>query len=132
MVARKFREQDNSVHDAGFDPGSETKLLSLSEQGRVLMQGGVDGELVPFAISVFSGAFDVQPPRLILAAPSEGRSEAQGFKLLAPELEEDNSSVLSPVSKRSFVSEPESVTVLIDVSQEGRTVQLFEVEIPLP
>jgi hypothetical protein len=100
-------------------PAAEREVEpQTARRARVLLQGGRDAPVVPFAISVISGSLDVQPTQGILAAPSDGISETLEFTLLKPQSTEQAET--GPI---------ESAAVLIDVSQAGRTVTLFEMEV---
>lgn len=129
LEPRKVREERKDVVE-NTRPEFETETtqpLSLQQEARVLLQGGKDADSVPFAISVISGAFDVQPHRLILAAPSGDKSEELDFTLLDTQRDETDAPPNGPTW--SVDSEPNTATVLIDVSQEGQTVQLFEMKV---
>jgi hypothetical protein len=129
LEPRKVREERKDVVE-NTRPDFETETtqpLSLQQEARVLLQGGKDADSVPFAISVISGAFDVQPHRLVLAAPSGDKSEELEFTLLDTQRDETDAPPNGPT--RSADSEPNTATVLIDVSQEGQTVQLFEMKV---
>jgi hypothetical protein len=139
-VHMQTHETHSEPEESGGPPSEvateEPKPLS-STQARVLVQGGQDADhSVPFAISVVSGAFDVQPQRLILAAPPEGKSETLEFTVLNPQPTEDGESAVpeddeinSTEAASHLGSQPSTAAALIDVSQGGKTVQLFEVEI---
>jgi hypothetical protein len=133
MEARKVREERKDLAE-NTRSESETETTQPSppkQEVRVLMQGGKDADRVPFAVSVISGAFDVQPHRLVLAAPSEGTSETLEFTLLNPQpTEGDKDSVTREA--QSSDSEPSTAAVLIDVSQAGQTIQLLEMEVSSP
>jgi hypothetical protein len=129
MVARKAREQEGFVDDTSPENPWDSELPARSKEARVLIQGGTDADLVPFAVSVISGTFDVQPQRRILAAPSEGTSEELRFTLLDPRMPEEGPRTDESRSENRNL-ERETTAVLVDVSQAGRTIQLFEVEIP--
>jgi hypothetical protein len=131
LEARKVREErEDFVDNTRSESETETTAALRSEQeARVLIQGGRDAPLVPFAVSIVSGTFDVQPYRLTLATPVEGISEVLEFTLLdLQRAEEDEGSGAEAASRRDSEL-PETAAVLIDVSQAGQTVQLFEMRI---
>lgn len=97
--------------------GNETSQNELTISSRILVQGGRNADVVPFAVSVISQEFDVEPQRLILAAPSEDRSENLSFKFLYPS---------NDVNPRKDV-----YTILINVNQAGRTIQLCDMEVSI-
>lgn len=126
MVAREPLEQDPLDRGSDETASTDSVQVSLSEKGRVLVQGGRDAELVPFAVSIVCATLDVHPQRLILAAPSKGRSETLVFTLLPLQQRRDEPSVGEWASSR-----PSTVPLYVDISQAGRTIQLFDVEIPI-
>jgi hypothetical protein len=133
MVARKIYEEKNATGSPSPINPTDNNVASTPNKIRVLLQGGRDAEQVPFAISVISGNFNVQPQRLVMAAPSEGESEKLSFTFLEVQSEDTDTETEQSLSKPEPVEPPSNkrntFPILIDVSQAGRTVQLSEMEI---
>ena len=144
LEAPKVREErENLVNDSQSESAIKTTQPLSSGRALVVIEGGRDADPVPFAISIISGTFDIQPRRIMIRAPTEGASETRTFTVLTPQQSrEDQGSIIREVSRevrrlgvRTFSrldSELTTATVLIDVSQAGQTVQLLELEISFP
>jgi hypothetical protein len=130
LEARKVREErDDLVKTTRSDSETEAATaLPTEQEAQVLLQGGRKAPLVPFAVSVISGTWDVQPYRRILAAPVEGTSETLEFMLLDLSQAEVKGSGTEEASHLR-PELPKDAAVLIDVSQSGQTIQLFEMRI---
>jgi hypothetical protein len=97
-------------------PGEKAPVEPATfEAGRVLVQGGRDVEVCAFAVSVSAADLDAYPSRVQLHAPIDQPSQAVEFRVVRRPEGGDAASEIS--------------TALIDVSQQGRTIQLLELRL---
>jgi hypothetical protein len=107
-----------------FAPRQEDKTAPEAageKRSRILIQGGAEQDTVPFVLSIVgNSAVSGYPRRMTVQAPADRSSEVFEFTLVreAEETEADGD--------RNAPDQGERVTVLLDVSQGGRTIQLVE------
>jgi hypothetical protein len=114
--------------------GSVTPKAASRVIGRVIVQGGRDEDYVPFSISLMPVDLEVFPTRALLSAPVGDPSETLEFKLVKrQEIDSASEGRGGVVSADPRV--PKHVDkehVIIEIAQEGRTLQIVELGVPLP
>jgi hypothetical protein len=100
-----------------FVPDSVRVDQHADTAGPVRVEDGTDAGEVPFEIAILStGAVDAYPRSLAVKVPADRASDPVEFTLTLPAAGTDSGAADSPAG-----------TVLVDISQAGRSLQLLEI-----